>query len=380
MNLYKNDEYTEKEKLTMNNKEMVMSVLNYESNTKMPIVHFGYWGETVEKWVNEGHISKEENWDEIATKLGFDCGYGDVFSGNTNLAPRFEEKLIKELPDGSQHWLNSEGVIELRKPGATSIPAEIEHILVDRASWEKEYLPRLQFSEDRFDEAWLKHYAANHDGPLGLFSGSYYGVIRNWIGVVGLSYLAIDDEDLYDEIIKTVGELTYKVVKLCFEKAESMNIKFDYCHLWEDICFNTGPLINPKTFHEKIGPYYKQITDLGKQYGINIFSLDCDGCIDLLIPTWIENGVNTMFPIEVGTWGASIAPWREKYGKELLGVGGMDKRVFAHDKKAVDAEIERLKPLVDLGGFIPCPDHRIAPDAIWENVQYYCEKMRETFK
>ena len=76
-----------------------------------------------------------------------------------------------------------------------------------------------------------------------------------------------------------------------------------------------------------------------------------------------------MFPIEVGTWNASIAPWREKYGKELRGVGGLDKKVFAKDRAAVDAEIERLKPLVALGGYIPCPDHRISPDAEWDNVR-----------
>jgi len=363
----------------MNNKEMVMSVLNYESDAKMPVVHFGYWNETVDKWVKEGHISKEESWDDIADKLGFDCGYGDCFGGNSGLFPAFEEKLIKELPNGSQHVLNHDGVIELRKPGATSIPAEIEHILTDRESWEREYLPRLQFSEDRINIDFMKSYVLNHNGPLGIFCGSYYGVIRNWVGIVGLSYLAIDDEDLYDEIIKTVGELAYKVAAFGLKTADSMGIRFDYCHFWEDICFNTGPLISPNTFYEKIGPYYKKITDLAKEYGIKIFSLDCDGCIDLLIPTWIENGVNTMFPIEVGTWGASIAPWREKYGKELRGVGGMDKRVFAHGRDAVDAEIERLKPLVDLGGFIPCPDHRIAPDAVWDNVRYYCDRMRETF-
>jgi uroporphyrinogen decarboxylase len=86
-----------------------------------------------------------------------------------------------------------------------------------------------------------------------------------------------------------------------------------------------------------------------------------------------------MFPIEVGTWHASIEPRRAQYGKELRGVGGMDKRVLTYDYAAIDAEIERLKPLVELGGYIPCPDHRIAPDAEWSNVQCYCEKMREAF-
>ena len=117
-----------------------------------------------------------------------------------------------------------------------------------------------------------------------------------------------------------------------------------------------------------------------KTYGVEIVSLDCDGMIDSLIPTWLNNGVNTMFPIEVGTWNASIKPWRQKYGKQMRGVGGMNKTVFARDYAEIDAEIERLKPLVELGGYIPCPDHRIPPDAKWENVQYYCEKMRNVIK
>ena len=45
-----------------------------------------------------------------------------------------------------------------------------------------------------------------------------------------------------------------------------------------------------------------------------------------------------------------------------------------------DQEIERLKPLMALGGYIPCPDHRIAPDAKFELVQYYCEKMQKAVR
>ena len=46
---------------------------------------------------------------------------------------------------------------------------------------------------------------------------------------------------------------------------------------------------------------------------------------------------------------------------------------------AIDAEIERLKPLVELGGYIPCPDHRIPLEAEWDLVRYYCDRMRATF-
>ena len=41
------------------------------------------------------------------------------------------------------------------------------------------------------------------------------------------------------------------------------------------------------------------------------------------------------------------------------------------------AELAKHCMDIDLGGFIPCPDHRIAPDAKFELVQYYCELMRK---
>jgi len=72
-----------------------------------------------------------------------------------------------------------------------------------------------------------------------------------------------------------------------------------------------------------------------------------------------------MFPIEVGTWEASIRPWREQYGREMRGVGGMNSdsesprtsldRIAAHAACA----IERLKPLVELGGYIRARSVRI---------------------
>ena len=45
----------------------------------------------------------------------------------------------------------------------------------------------------------------------------------------------------------------------------------------------------------------------------------------MLRPTWIENGIDVMFPIEYSNWKADIKKLREKYGKAVRGVGGMNK-------------------------------------------------------
>jgi uroporphyrinogen decarboxylase len=329
----------------------------------------------------------------ILAKLGFDFNWENTFvRTNTRLFPEFEPKIIEHFPDGSRSVRNRDGITVLEVDGAVSIPAEIDHLLKDRKSWEKYYLPRLQFNMKRIQdsavtigekkvpfEAVGREHLAEHGRSDKIYHvlhcGSMIGFIRNLTGVEGLSYIYADDESLLDEIINTVGNLTYQ----CAEDILRRGARFDMAHFWEDICFKSGPLVIPSMFDEKCGPHYKRITALLNDYGIDIISLDCDGMVDSLIPTWINNGINTMFPIEVGTWNASIGKWRKKYGNKIRGVGGMDKRVFALDKTAVDHEIERLKPFVELGGYIPMPDHHIAPDAHWENVVYYCDRMHSAF-
>ncbi len=371
----------------MNYRENINAILHYEKFDKMPIVSFGYWRETLEKWAQEGHITQEEangyarygdNSEADKTvmqKLGFDFNWNSCVGVNPQLYPAFERKVLEEHPDGSLTVRDGQGLIVLEKPGVVSIPAEIGTSLTDRKVWEEEYLPKLQWSEDRVRTEYLKNFSdtSKREIPIGLHCGSLIGYMRNLLGVEQLSYLYVDDEDLYKEIVDTLAGLCYRCVKAALESGA----KFDYAHFWEDICYKNGPLVSPYVFEDYVAPHYKKITELLLQYGVDIVSVDCDGCIDTLLPIWLKNGVNTMFPIEVGTWNASIAPWREKYGKELRGVGGMNKTVFARDYAAIDAEIERLKPLIALGGYIPCPDHRIAPDAKFENVQYYCEQLRK---
>lgn len=383
----------------MTTRERVLAVLNYEPYDRLPIVHFGFWPETLQKWAGEGHITQNEagTWVDgnptdavISEKLGFDASYYATYRLRTLLMPAFPAEVVKELPDGSQHVRNHLGVVELHRPGAVSIPAEIDHLLTGRASWEEHYKPRLQFNPERvtggkvrvgdhelpWDEGGLAFLqTGERDFLYGLHCGSLFGHIRNMTGVEGATMLYAMDEPLFTEIIDTVGDLCYQCAKYALEAGA----QFDYVHLWEDICFKSGPLIIPSVFDEKVGPHYKRITDLARAHGIRVASVDCDGKIDALIPTWFHNGVNVMFPIEVGTWDASIAPWREQYGRELRGVGGMNKNAFTRDRAAVDAEVERLKPLVDLGGYLPCPDHRIAPDSAWDLVRYYCDRMHATF-
>lgn len=369
----------------MTNRERAMNILHYKDVDRMPAVHFGYWPELLVEWAELGKIPKElaennldgsEKERELDKLIGWDFNWYTTACAKNGLLPEFEVKELAVLPDGSRRMQNNLGLIERVKPGVCSIPAEDDYLLKDRDAFEKYYLPKMQFSPDRVDLEYFKNFNETRpqDIPVGLHLGSLLGDIRSMVSVVGMSYLMYDeDEELFADIIDAYAEMQYQ----CAEAVLQTGAKFDFAHYFEDICFRNGPLLSPAIFEEVCAKHYKKRNDLCHKYGLDIISLDCDGVTDKLLPIWFESGVNTMFPIEVGVWGDQFEPARNKYGKEMRGVGGMDKTVLRKDKVAVDAEIERMARLASLGGFIPCPDHRLMPGTKFELVQYYAEEIKK---
>ncbi|MFH0795441.1 MAG: hypothetical protein V2A65_00080 [Candidatus Omnitrophota bacterium] len=58
---------------------------------------------------------------------------------------------------------------------------------------------------------------------------------------------------------------------------------------------------------------------------------------------------------------------RRKYGRNLRMWFGIDKRVMAQGPPAIDAELRRIRPLVQEGGYVPGLDHSIPPDVAFAN-------------
>jgi len=301
----------------MKNKDNAMAVLHYEDYSALPIVHFGFWTETLQKWAAEGHITKEEadSWTDcsdadirIGRALGFDYNWSQNFGPFYRLDPPFERKILEEDAEGNMKVLNIDGVIVMEKRDVVSIPTEVDHYFKGRREWETDFKNRLLYSDRRIagsrvpagdhtrmlDEGGWEFLKDNsgRTRPLGLFAGSLIGFIRDFVGVENLSYLTIDDPELLEEMVNHVADLSYNTVKSILENGA----KFEYLHFWEDICFKNGPLIHPTFFRDVVGPHYKRITDLAASYGVDIVSVDCDGMIDHLLPVWLENGVNTIFP------------------------------------------------------------------------------------
>jgi len=123
-------------------------------------------------------------------------------------------------------------------------------------------------------------------------------------------------------------------------------------------------------------PRYKRITDfLRQEFGTEFNQLDCDGNIHQLAPLWLDGGINVMFPVEA----AHTDPLRlaGQLGTRGIQRGSFDKRALIEGPAAIDAELAKLRPLVERGDVIPHTDHLVPPDVPFDHYVYYRRKKLE---
>ncbi len=155
-------------------------------------------------------------------------------------------------------------------------------------------------------------------------------------------------------------------------------IAIDFIGYHEDMAYKNGPLISPAMFREFMTPYYRRVSNIADNAGLDLRMLDSDGNIWELIPLWLEQGINILCPMEVAA-GMDVVELRRRFGRDLRMTGGFDKRILAAGPKQISAELERIRPVIEDGGYIPTIDHGTPPDVSFANVRHYVSCLKKMF-
>jgi uroporphyrinogen decarboxylase len=359
----------------MNQRERWLATMHFQPVDYVPDMEFGYWDETFPLWHEQGLPNCINSNYRADIFFGFETiDYAPVDPG---VLPPFEYKILEE-DDRHQTVQDWDGCIKIiNKTDFSTIPRYLKFPIESRGDWE-EFKKRLdpatlgRFPSEETWESW-KTCALASERPLGITIASLFGRIRDWMGFENVAYTVMDDPDLIQEMMEHITNLIISVIERPIKE-----IKFDVAAMWEDMCFNHGPILQPKYFEEWMVPRMKQITNLLAEHGCDIAYVDCDGNINELVHLWLEGGVNCMFPLEV-RGGTNPVDLREKYGHRVLLMGGIDKTRLIAGKDEIKKEISRVKSIVEDGGYIPHVDHRCPPDVAYENYLYYLKLKRDTF-
>jgi uroporphyrinogen decarboxylase len=402
----------------MNLRERFHEVMNFNTSVHSLKWEFGYWGETVKNWYDQGlplknypvletaittptsslytaawnsrGINRLPNgiavtagglyWPSQGFPLDSDVRhhFGMDFTQrlvdvNLHFCPMFEVQILddneKELT-----YVDIDGVMRIYLKEEGTIPTSVFWPIKDVASWEKLKDERLNLKNirDRFPANWdalLKEYR-NRDYPLAIggYPQGFFGTLAHLIGYENLFIWYCMKPGLVHDILNTFTNIWLAV----FEEVISQ-VSVDHWQIWEDISFGKGSMISNDMVKEFMLPYIRRIGDFVKSKGIKVILLDTDGDCNELIPLFMEAGVTGMFPFETHC-GMDIVDVRRKYPK-LQMFGGVPKSEIVMGKKRIDEILLPVEAVLKTGGYVPFGDHLIPPDVNFENFTYYRTKL-----
>lgn len=357
----------------MNHRERFNAVFTFKPVDRLPVYFFGMWEETRTRWKNEGldasvRLEMDPDWE---------AGMWDCHSMVQPWPLGDIQPAVLEETDSCTVRRDSLGNVVQASKDASSIPHYLEHGLKPtRESWQKFKTFLNPADPRRLAKDWEQKAAAlkRRERVATFMGGSLYGWLRDWLGVEALSYLIYDDPLLFEEMVEYLAYFYMALYKPVLQKVD-----FDFVYFFEDCCYKTGPLFSPNTYKQVYDKYYRKLISFYKGQGIPLALLDSDGNVEKLVPCWLDSGFDIIFPLEVGTWKISPAFYRQRHGRHMRMFGGVDKHVIPQGEAAIRAHLLELKPVVEEGGYIPIPDHRIPPDCSLAQFQVYVQVFNAVF-
>ncbi len=355
----------------MNHRESFRAMMNFEQPDDPCQFEWGYWGETIARWRQEGLPQNSSPWD--------DCGISHYFRPpiNCGIFPAFESRVIEEN-ETSRIVQTGSGIVCRESKIGSRLPQFLKHPVSNRDDFEaiKERLDPKKPGRyaDNWDEWTESAKTFPHIICLGSSENGFFGWLRELMGLEGLLMAYVEQPEFVHEICRY--HVTF--LKGLYEKA-LQDVEYDFIFMWEDMSYKNGPLISPAYVREFMLPYYKEMVDFYKQMGGKWIVVDSDGDVSKLIPLFAEAGIDGMLPFEVAA-GMDIVEIRKAYPKFRI-MGGIDKREIAKGNDAIDKELGAKLPFMfKHGGYIPGMDHHVHPEVSYSNFKYYLQRCREIYK
>ena len=341
---------------------------------------FGFY--CLERWKEQGMPQDVPNAELFDYDSPGKHSLGQLGWCEAAFAPAFDEKILE---DRGEHEVVQDfagrAVLCFKGRRSGFMPEYLDHPVKDQKTWEENIKWRLNPStENRYgDFAKRMQKAREHAGKGLMITQNLVGgymYLRSLIGPNDLLYKFYDNPELIHDCMKAWFELADSVISRHQE-----HVTLDELFLAEDVCYNNGPLVSPDMMREFLFPYYRQLIENVRRRQIDqsrhlYIQVDTDGDVLPVIPVYQELGMDAMTPFEVAS-GCDVVAVGKQY-PEIVIFGGIDKRILAESKQAIDREVERILPVMrERGGYIPTCDHGVPEEVPYENYLHYRKRCIE---
>lgn len=349
---------------------------------------FGYF--TLDKWISEGFLKPRDavgdydaylrevfSYDEPAVSNLWGIGFCEA-----GFFPAFEEAILEDR--GAYELVRDyagRSLLCFKGRRSGFMPEYVDHPVKDQVTWEQDVKWRLdprtpgRLALTAEQVKTCAEQAKKGNVVVQNIIGGYM-YLRSLIGPEQLLYKFYDDPELIHDCMKTWFTLADYITAY-----HQKSVSIDEIFFGEDICYNNGALISPEMMREFLLPYYQQLItnmrrrNLDQTRTLHV-QIDTDGYCGGVIDLYRSIGCDFMSPFEVAA-GNNVVEVGKQY-PDLRISGGIDKRVLAQSKEAIDRHLDSILPIMrKRGGYIPTCDHGVPEEVPFDLYMYFRQRMLE---
>ncbi len=193
--------------------------------------------------------------------------------------------------------------------------------ITDRADFERYPWDRIEenyFNAFSMDFSALREVMPAGMKAIGGVGNGIFECVQDIIGFENLCYLQADDEELFADVFRKVGETNLKIWERFLKEFGDV---YCVCRFGDDLGYKSNTMLAADDVRNHILPYYKPIVDAVHRYNKPFLLHSCGQIFDVMEDI-IATGIDAKHSNE-----DQIAPfpvWVEKYGDRIGNFGGID--------------------------------------------------------
>ncbi len=346
--------------VTLTSQERVNRMFARADQDRIPR-HDTYWGETLERWKNEGLRGGCEGALEALQSdiRGLNWLWPQCFPGQDTVVEEDHETRVVRDGQGKtvRYWKHKQGT-----------PEHLGFDCDTREKWTNIYKPALLSSGLQNDPA-----AVVRSYRQGRAAGKWchlttvepFEETRSLMGDEITAYALVEDPEWVVDVAVTFIDQ----VIMNLDALMATGIQPDGLWVYGDMAYNHATFCSPTMYKEFIWPQHKRLADWAHAHRMK-FIYHTDGNVNEVMDLWVEAGFDCFQPIEAKA-DMDIRKLCPKYGDKLAMFGNIDvMKLMTNDLNLIEEEIKsKFAAGMATKGYIYHSDHSIPPQVSWQTYQ-----------
>ncbi|MEN6371475.1 MAG: uroporphyrinogen decarboxylase family protein [Armatimonadota bacterium] len=206
---------------------------------------------------------------------------------------------------------------------------------------------------------------------LGGASSNFFHVVADFFGMENYFMKMYTNPDIVHAVTRRIVDFHLAANRRVFSEARDT---VDIFFFFNDFGTQEDLFISPAAFKEFVLPYFKELIDLAKSFGVHPQLHSC-GAISKVIPMLVEAGMEGLHPLQAKAKGMAAEDLARDFKGKIVFVGGVDTQelMWRGTPQDVKDEVSRLRDVFGERWIISPSHEMLMPEVPVENIIALCE-------